>query len=340
MLLYGQLLPGVNRNTLCPPDSCAGERSRVIARVVFLGTPEFAVPSLKALVEHPAFEVVGVVTQPDRPAGRGQQVQAPEVKKAACALGLPLLQPRTLRDETAVEHLRSWRPDVLVVAAFGQLLRRPVLELAPHGCINVHASLLPRWRGAAPIQYAIRAGDPQTGVTIMKMDEGLDTGPIIAQAAVPIAPRDTAVTLHDKLAQVGAGLLPGALLAYLSGAITPRPQPEEGVTHAPSLKKEDGRIDWTQAAEDIDRQVRAYDPWPGTFTHLGSELLKVVSGAPRPAEDRGAPPGTLVEYQSGLAVQTGAGLYALGVIQLAGRARMTSQAYLAGHRDAVGKVLG
>jgi len=311
-----------------------------VARVVFLGTPEFAVPSLRALVDDPRFEVVGVVTQPDRPAGRGQQLRMSAVKQQALMLGLPVFQPITLRDEAAVEHLRSWQPDVLVVVAYGQILRKPVLELAPHGVINVHASLLPRWRGAAPIQYAIRAGDEQTGVTIMLMDEGLDTGPILAQREIAIAPDETAATLHDKLAALGAQLLPQTLNAYLDGTLAPCPQPSEGVTYAPTLKKEDGHIDWSQSAVAIDRQVRAYDPWPGTFAYLRGDLLKVLRGIPLPEAHSSALPGTLMEWDDGLAVQTGAGVYVLHTIQPAGKRPMTSQAYLVGHRDVVGEVLG
>lgn len=311
-----------------------------MARVVFLGTPEFAVPSLRALAEHPAFEVVGVVTQPDRPAGRGQQIQPSAVKRQAEALGLPVFQPESLRDPTAVEHLRGWQPDVMVVAAFGQILRQPALEVAPFGCINVHASLLPRWRGAAPIQYAIRAGDSETGITIMKMDRGLDTGPILAQRAVPIMPDETGASLHDRLATLGAQILPDVLLAYLRGEIIPQPQPEEGVTLAPALKKEDGLIDWAQPAIEIDRQVRAYTPWPGTFTYLNGEVFKVLSGSPRPDETSHAPPGTLIKQAGDLAVQTGAGLYLLGEVQPAGKKRMSAQAFLAGRHEVIGQKLG
>jgi methionyl-tRNA formyltransferase len=309
----------------------------VSTRVVFLGTPDFAVPSLKALAASDAFEVVGVVTQPDRPAGRGQSMRPPAVKEAALALDIPITQPSTLRDEEAVAQLRAWGPDVLVVAAFGQILRRPVLELAPYGCVNVHASLLPRWRGAAPIHYAIRAGDKETGVTIMKMDDGLDTGPILARRAIPIFPRDTAATLHDRLAELGAQLLPGVLEQYVDGDITPQPQPEEGVTHAPTLDKDEGRIDWAASAAAVDRHVRAFDPWPGTFTFLDGKRIKIVGGTPLPDEDADEAPGTLVAHDDGLAVQTGEGLYALDVIQPAGKGRMTGEAYLAGHRDVIGR---
>jgi methionyl-tRNA formyltransferase len=311
-----------------------------MARIVFLGTPDFAVPSLNALADHADFELVGVVTQPDRPAGRGRSVRQSPVKERAAALGLPVFQPETLRKQESVDHLSAWEPDLLVVAAFGQILRAPVLDLASFGCINVHASLLPRWRGAAPIQYAIRAGDGETGVTIMKMDEGLDTGPMLAQGSIPIAPDETGASLHDKLAALGAELLPATLAGYLAGEIAPQPQPEEGVTLAPTLKKSAGEIDWADEAAAIDRQVRAYTPWPGTFTHFEGDLLKVIAGAPLPGAGEEARPGTLLAEGDALAVQTGGGLYRLDVVQPAGKNQMSSQAFLAGRPDAVGTRLG
>jgi methionyl-tRNA formyltransferase len=322
------------------PQSVLFKSEDIMARIVFLGTPDFAVPSLDALADHPDFELVGVVTQPDRPAGRGRTMRQSPVKERAVMLGLPVFQPESLRKQEAVDHLAAWQPDVLVVAAFGQILRLPVLELAPHGCLNVHASLLPRWRGAAPIQYAIRAGDDETGVTIMKVDEGLDTGPMLAWRAIPIAPDETGASLHDKLAALGAELLPPTLAGYLAGEIVPQPQPEEGVTLAPSLKKSAGEIDWAQRAVEIDRQVRAYTPWPGTSTSFDGTLLKVIVGAPLPSPDKNAPPGTLLAEGEGLAVQTGEGLYRLDVIQPAGKKEMSSQAFLAGRPEAVGMRLG
>ncbi len=309
-------------------------------RVVFLGTPDFAVPSLRALAAHPRFEVTGVVTQPDRPAGRGQQVRQSAVKQAALELHLPVFQPETLRNEDALDHLRGWHPDVLVVVAFGQILRRAALNVAPFGCVNVHASLLPRWRGAAPIQRAILAGDAETGVTIMLMDEGLDTGPILSYVDVPIRPDETAASLHDELARAGADILPETLSAYLSGEIEPQPQPEDGVTLAPTLSKDDGRINWHDPAEAIDRQVRAYDPWPGTFTTLDGRLLKVLGGWPVPEANTTHEPGTLVEWEGGLAVQTGLGLYGLHTVQPAGKTPMSAEAFLAGRADVVGARLG
>lgn len=307
-----------------------------MARIVFLGTPDFAVPSLQALIDHPELEVVGVVTQPDRPAGRGQKLRQSPVKQKAAESGLPTFQPPTLRDDASVDHIRTWKPDALVVAAFGQILRQPVLELAPFGSINVHASLLPRWRGAAPIQYAIHAGDEQTGITIMKMDAGLDTGPMLRQRSIPIAPGETGATLHDKLAQLGAELLPSTLLDYFSGEIVPQPQPEEGATLAPSLKKAAGEIDWSQSAIEIDRKVRAYTPWPGTFSFLGGKMLKVIGGKSHPTITHPVPPGTLILEDSLLMVQTGEGSYQLDEIQPAGKKRMTAQAFLAGRPDVVG----
>lgn len=307
-----------------------------MTRIIFLGTPDFAVPVLQALVDHPAFEVAGVVTQPDRPAGRGREISAPPVKQRALALNLPVFQPEKLRGPEAVDQLGAWSPDVLVVAAFGQILRQPILDLAPYGSINVHASLLPRWRGAAPIQYAIRAGDRETGITIMKMDPGLDTGPIILQRATPIAPDETGASLHDKLAALGAEILPDALTSYLAGELVPRPQPDEGITYAPTLKKSEGQINWSLSAELIDRQVRAFYPWPGTFTFLGTDMLKVIGGKPLKEDNPNLEPGTILTHNTGLAVKTGEGLYRLDSVQLAGKKQMTSQAFLAGHPHIVG----
>jgi methionyl-tRNA formyltransferase len=310
-----------------------------MARIVFLGTPDFAVPVLQSLVDAPGLDVVGVVTQPDRPAGRGKIVVASAVKRHAEHLGLPILQPATLREAAAVDALRAWSPDVLVVVAFGQILRQAVLDLASHGCINVHASLLPRWRGAAPIQYAIRAGDTETGITIMQMDIGLDTGPVLSQHAIPIDVHDTSATLHDKLADLGARILPATLIAYLDGEVSPHPQPDEGVTLAPSIKKTEGQIDWSQTAVEIDRHIRAFNPWPGTFTFLGDDLLKIIGGAVQLGKDGSDSPGTVASEHGELAVQTGAGLYILKEMQPAGKKPMSGQAFLAGHPGVIGSVL-
>jgi methionyl-tRNA formyltransferase len=309
-----------------------------MARIVFMGTPDFAVPTLRALARH--FEVVGVVTQPDRPAGRGRHVRRPSVAQVADELGLPVFQPKTLRAPEAVAHLAAWQPDMIVVAAFGQILRPEVFDLPPYGTLNVHASLLPRWRGAAPIQHAIRAGDAQTGVTIMLVDAGMDTGPTLSQRAIPIRPEETGASLHDRLAELGAELLIETLPGYLAGDIKPRPQPEEGVTLAPSLSKQDGEIDWTLPAEEIDRMVRAYDPWPGTFTCWGGDPLKVLAGAP--LEPVGGPdaPGRLVVLDDALVVWTGRGLYRLDRLQPSGKGPMSGKAFVAGRPEAPGSRLG
>ncbi len=313
-----------------------------MTRVVFMGTPDFAVPSLQALFAGAPFDVVGVVTAPDRPAGRGRKLRPSPVKQAAQDAGMPVFQPKSLRSESAVERLAAWAPDVIVVAAFGQILRPNVLELPPAGCVNVHASLLPRWRGAAPIHAAIRAGDDVSGVTIMQMDPGMDTGPIIGQREVRLEPRETAATLHDKLARLGAAALVELLPGYLRGETIPQPQPDnpELVTLAPMLKKSDGEIDWTQTAVAIDRLVRAYDPWPGTFTTWCSQTLKVLKARPEGITDM-VRPGLVVETRSGgAAVGTGKGFLVLRQVQLAGRQAMDIPDFLNGQPDFIGSVLG
>src|ERR671939_1055008 len=253
-------------------------------RLVFMGTPALALPSLRALLSlsdvagRPA-RVVAVVTQPDRPAGRGGHIQASPVKIAALEAGVPVLQPARLRRPEHVAELRAYEPDVIVVAAFAQILSLEVLDMPAYGCLNVHASLLPRWRGASPIAAAILAGDMTTGVTIMKMDAGLDTGPILAQRAETIRPDDTAATLTDRLATLGASLLVDTLGPWVAGQITPRPQDEAQATLTRPLQREDGLIDWgATAAATVARMVRAYDPWPGAYTHQTGRMLKLWQG--------------------------------------------------------------
>jgi methionyl-tRNA formyltransferase len=311
-----------------------------LTRVVFMGTPDFAVPSLRALLDAQRFDVVGVVTRPDRPAGRGRALRESAVKGAALEAGVPLFQPGTLRKPEAVARLAEWAPEVIVVAAFGQILRPDVLDLPTKGCVNMHASLLPRWRGAAPIQAAIRAGDVVSGVTIMRMDAGLDTGPILGQRQVPLEPCETFRTLHDKLAALGAELLAEVLPAYIDGQIAPQPQPDDEalVTLAPTIKKEDGKINWARPAEEIDRQVRAYDPWPGTFSTWQGRTLKVLAG--RPLTEGDAPPGLVVETEAGIAVGTGRGLFLLERLQLEGRKPLGAEEFLRGRSGFVGRVLG
>ena len=293
-----------------------------------MGSPEFAVPTLRALAE--TYPVVGVVTQPDRPAGRGRKPTPPPVKQLALELGIPVMQPRRLRAPEAFEQLQAWQPDLIVVAAYGQILRPNVLQLPRYGCINVHASLLPRWRGASPIQHAILHGDAETGITIMLMDEGMDTGPILTQETLPIAPDDTAGTLSPKLSALGARLLLKTLPGYLKGEIHPQPQPEEGVTYAPLLKKEDGRLDFAEPAEALARRVRAFNPWPGTFTEWQGKLLKIHRSHAAAQPSPGAGERLVVEGKP--AIGAGEGVLVLDEVQPAGKKPMPGEVFLRGAR--------
>jgi methionyl-tRNA formyltransferase len=296
--------------------------------IVFMGSPDFAVPSLRALAQK--YPVVGVITQPDRESGRGRTLVAPPVKVAAVELGLPILQPEKLRAPESMAQLRAWAPELIVVAAFGQILRPVVLELPRFGCVNVHGSLLPRWRGAAPIQAAILAGDEETGITIMKMDVGVDTGSMLAKRAIPILPEDTAGSIFEKMAVLGADLLMETLPAYLAGEIKPQPQPEEGATYASMLKKEDGLLDFTRTAQELARRVQAFNPWPGTWVMLDGVPLKIHKA--HVAEGKGEPGSKLV-VQGVPAIATQDGLLVLDEVQPAGKKSMPGRAFLAGARD-------
>lgn len=306
-----------------------------MADIVFMGTPEFAVPTLRALIEH--HHVIGVVTQPDRPAGRGGKVRTSPIKDVALAHGIPVFQPERIRRLDAIETLRHWEAEAYVVAAFGQILPQAVLDIPRYGSINVHASLLPRWRGAAPIHAAIRAGDAETGVTIMRMDAGLDTGPTLSVRALPITRDETGESLHDKLADLGAQLLIDTLPGYFSGQLDPQPQPEEGVTYAPQITKDEGRIDWNQPAVTIERQVRAFTPWPGTFTSWQGRQLKIHSGGTAPGH---LPPGQVARRGEHVVVGTGDGLFVLGELQLEGKRRVTIGDFVRGYPDLIGAKLG
>ncbi|MEA4906186.1 MAG: methionyl-tRNA formyltransferase [Anaerolineaceae bacterium] len=298
-------------------------------RVVFMGSPDFAVPILQSLTDH--FQVVGVVTQPDRPSGRGRSFAAPPVKDLALSLGLPVIQPERLKEPGAFEQLQAWAPEVIVVAAFGQILRRNVLELPLHGCINVHASLLPRWRGAAPIQAAIYHGDPHTGVTIMQMDAGIDTGAILTQRTVEILPQDTAESLSARLSVQGAALLVETLPAYLSGAVRPVPQEDGLATYVSMLKKEDGLLDLTRRAVELERQVRAFHPWPGAYTLWQGEILKVHQSHVIPGA--ASVPGAREIIDHLPALGTAEGWLALDLLQPAGKKAMPGKAFLSGARS-------
>lgn len=303
--------------------------------IVFMGTPDFSVPILQRLID--TYTVIGVVTQPDRPAGRKQQVQMSPIKQLALQHNIPVFQPEKLRRQEAITELKQWQPDVYVVAAFGQILPQSVLDIPQHGSINVHASLLPRWRGAAPIQAAIRSGDAETGVTIMKMDAGLDTGPMLRMRAIPISADETGESLHDKLSILGADLLMETLPDYLKGLITPQPQPEAVITIAPQVKKEEGNIDWGQPAVVIERLIRAFTPWPGTFTFFKGRQLKIINGS---VIEGMAPTGQVVKLHDSIAVGTSEGLLKLNVIQLAGRKAMPVDEFIKGQADFTAATLG
>ena len=313
-------------------------------RIVFMGTPDFALPALRALINQ--YAVVGIVTQPDRPAGRGRSMICPPVKNAALARGISVFQPKYLGKPESVALLREWAPDVFVTAATGHILSPEVLAIPKIGTLNVHASLLPRWRGAAPIQAAILAGDGETGVTIMCTDEGLDTGPILSQRSVPIAARETGASLHDRLSQLGADLLLETLPSWLAGDLAPHPQPSTGVTLAERIKKSDGLINWDSPAPTIDRQVRAYMPWPGAFSFWTKKHLKVIATYPLPPlnqsrlDCRSSLPGTVIQFDDFPTVCTGEGLLRVEQLQLAGKKVLSGSAFVRGRPDFIGARLG
>ena len=293
-----------------------------------MGSPDFALSTLRALHKH--YPVVGVVTQPERAAGRGRELKSPPVKKLALELGIPVIQPEKLRESEALDQLRTWSPDVIVVAAFGQILQQDVLDLPEFGCINVHASLLPRWRGAAPINAAILHGDEETGITIMKMDAGLDTGPILTQCSVRIQPDETAGSLFETLSQLGADLLLETLPKYFADEIMPHLQPEEGVTYAGMIKKQEGRLDFSSTAVALERKMRAFNPWPGTYFEWDGNLLKVHRASISPGKKR---EGERIIYNGLPAIGTSDGLLVLDEVQPAGKKRMLGKAFLAGARN-------
>jgi methionyl-tRNA formyltransferase len=302
-------------------------------RIVFMGTAELAVPSLRALTGSADFQLLAVVTQPDRPKGRSLHVQPSAVKIAAQELGLPVLQPARARDAALLQELRDFSLDLIALAAYGQLLPPALLDLPRFGCLNVHTSLLPKYRGASPIQSAILNDEPETGVTIMKMDPGLDTGDVLAQAATPIAPEDDAQSLHDRLAQLGARLLLDTISGYVSGGIVPRPQPAEGVSFAPKISKEAGRLDWTQPARALWNRVRAFKPWPGAFTKLPAPDARVIKlWNVEPVAESGGEPGQIIQAdRHGIVVGCGTGALRILSLQREGGRRMEAQAFLAGH---------
>lgn len=304
-----------------------------------MGTPEFAIPTLERLLRE--YVVVGVVTQPDRRAGRGRHMTTSPIKELAMAEGVPVFQPETFRREASVEQLRVWEPDVMIVAAYGQILPQAVLDIPPLGVLNVHASLLPRWRGAAPVEGAILAGDAITGVTIMKLDAGMDTGPVLAKREIKIRPNETAGELENRLSDLGADLLMDVLPAYLAGDLQPEPQPEEGVTVTRPIRKKQARIDWDRSAEDLHNHVRAFAPEPGAYTFWDGRRLKIFrTEVVEPEDEPEGEPGTVAVRGDRPVVVTGHGCLALVRIQMAGKRPMDASAFVRGRRNFVGATLG
>ena len=309
-------------------------------RVVFMGSPRFAVPSLGGLVRA-HYDIVAVYTQPDRPAGRGRSVVAPPVKLAARAIGLPVMQPESLKSPEAVSQLAGFKPDVIVVCAFGQILTQAVLDVPPYQCLNVHFSLLPRHRGASPVAAAILAGDEYTGVSIQLVRVKLDTGPVLASAAVPVSPRDNTGTLTGKLSVVGAHLLDEALIGWFSRDREPRPQDDSKATYISRIKREEGKIDWRLTAPEIWRRVRAFNPWPGSYTVWQGKQLKILDVVPVSA-DAAPEPGQVVRLpgrETVIGVGTGEGVLGILKVQLEGKKAMAAADFLRGHREFNGAIL-
>jgi methionyl-tRNA formyltransferase len=305
-------------------------------RSVFMGSPEFALPVLESLKNQT--QIVGVVTQPDRPAGRGREISSPPVKILADRLELPVIQPEKLRSPEAMDQLRAWRPEIIVVTAFGQILRPEVLSLPEYGCVNLHASLLPRHRGASPVAAAILAGDPETGITFMKMDPGLDTGPILSQTRLSIGPFDTTESLGRKLSLLAAETLTQLLPVYLKGEIVPRAQEDSLATYAPQLRKEDGRLDFQQPAVILERKVRAFHSWPGAYVFWRGQPLRILEAKAVTGESATAA-GLTVERSRFPAIHTVDGLLVLRKVQPAGKRPMAGDEFLRGAKDFPGQIL-
>jgi len=314
-------------------------------RIIFMGTAELSCASLEKLSSDKQFQVVAVVTQPDKPKGRELKLTPSPVKILAQKLKLPVLQPLKARDEQFIAELRELKPDLMVVVAYGQILPQAMLDLPPHGCLNVHTSLLPKYRGAAPIQWAIADGNAETGVTIMKMDAGLDTGPILSTRRTPILPTDDSQILHDRLAQLGAELLGETIPDYIAGKILPQPQPAEGSTYAAKIKKEDAHIDWNLPAETIWNRLRAFTPWPGAFTFLNGKMLKIwkssvaveVWNKENQFLKSGMQPGTILSAdKNGIIVLCGKDFLNISELQREGGKRLTAEPFLLGFPLKVG----
>ena len=301
-------------------------------RIVFIGAGEIGVPTLQALLRSSEHQLTGVVTQPDKPVGRAQRIEPTPIKRALVGSKVPILQPARIKDRQAIEDIRALQPDAIVVMAYGQILPREVLEIPRIACLNLHASLLPRWRGAAPIQAAIAAGDPQTGITVMYMAEGLDTGDILLQREIDILPTDTGGALHDRLAQIAPNALLEALQMLAKGNAPRIPQDNALATYAPKLTRDNGKIDWSQSAEIIERKIRAFNPWPGAFTEIGApgaRKLKIFSAA---IVDLSGKPGEFLRSEKELIVAAGKNALSLNEVQPEGKRRMSASEFLRGHR--------
>lgn len=296
-------------------------------KIVFMGSPDFALPSLQALAKH--YEVAGVITQPDKPAGRGRELKSPPVKNLAQELNIPIYQPEKLRD---TEQLEIWKPDLIVVAAYGQILKKNILDFPKYGCLNVHASLLPRWRGAAPINAAILAGDEETGVTIMKMDVGLDTGDMLTKKTMRLTPDVTAGSAFQTLSTLGSDLLLETIPNWINGNITPQPQDNSLSTYAPMLKKEDGKLDFNHSAIELERRIRAMNPWPSAWFEWNGNLLKVMK-ASIVSQKKDAENGSRFTVSDRPAVVCQDGALVLEEVQPAGKKAMSGKSFLLGAKN-------
>src|SRR6266700_1483057 len=297
-------------------------------RIVFIGSGEIGVPTLQALQKSAEHELKAVVTQPDKPVGRSQRIEPPPIKKVIIETSIPILQPARIKDRQVIEEIRALQPAVIVVMAYGQIFPRDVLEIPRIACLNLHASLLPRWRGAAPIQAAIAAGDRETGITVMYMDEGLDTGDILLQRTIDIVPADTGGSLHDRLAKVAPEVVLESLRMLEKNSAPRIPQDNAQATWAPKLKREHGRIDWSEMAEAIERKIRAFNPWPGAFMEISGRNLKIFSAS---VVDLSGEPGEILKSENELVIAAGKGALLLGEVQLEGKRKMSAAEFLRGH---------
>ena len=309
-------------------------------RIIFMGTPDFSVGTLEALVEA-GHEVVLAVTQPDKPKGRGKEMQFTPVKECALRHGIPVFQPKKVRDPECVEELKKYQADVCVVIAFGQILPKEILEMTPYGCINVHASLLPSYRGAAPIQWAVIRGEKISGVTTMQMDEGLDTGDMLLKTEIVLDKKETGESLHDKLAEAGAKLCVHTLDKLVQGDLTPQKQGESPTEYARMLDKKLGDINWEQSAVEIERLIRGLNPWPSAYTDWNGKTMKIWEADAVPGENTEKAPGTITDVtKDDFAVQTGDGQLRVRALQIPGKKRMEADAFLRGYQVKVGEHLG